>query len=84
MSCLPHGHPQTWLGAEDSRASGSHCWASGGGQPEEAEWLGQLQIAPHRLPSWTHVVLSPRAQGLGLKIPALAFSPSFCLRLSCW
>lgn len=59
MSCLPHGHPRMWLGAEDSRIPDHHCWASRGGQPEEAEWLGP----------------SLRAQGLGLEIPALAFSP---------
>lgn len=59
MFCLPHGHPRMWLGAEDSRIPGHHCWASRGGQPEEAEWLGP----------------SPRAQGLGLEIPAPAFSP---------
>lgn len=59
MSCLPHGHPRMWLGAEDSRIPGHHCWASRGGQPEDAERLGP----------------SPRAQGLGLEIPVLAFSP---------
>lgn len=57
MSCLPHGHPRMWLGAEDSRIPGHHCWASRGGQPEEAEWLGP----------------SPRAQGLGLEILARLF-----------
>lgn len=59
MSCLPHGHPRMWLGAEDSRIPDHHCWASRGGQSEEAEWLGP----------------SLRARGLGLEIPALAFSP---------
>lgn len=75
-ACLPRGHPRTWLGAEDSRNPGHHCWASRGGQPEEAEWLGQLQVEPHRPSFWTNVVPRPKAQGLALESPVLAFSPS--------
>lgn len=75
-ACLPRGHPRTWLGAEDSRNPGHHCWASRGGQPEEAEWLGQLQVEPHRPSFWTNVVPRPKAQGLPLESPVLAFSPS--------
>lgn len=80
--CLPRGHPQMWLGAEDSRTPGHHCWASHGGQPEEAEWLGQLQVVPHRPSFRTNVVSYPKAQGLGLESPGLAFLPpsaSVCL-----
>lgn len=38
---------------------GHHCWASRGGQPEEAAWPGQFQIVPHRPSVWIHVVPSP-------------------------
>lgn len=82
--CLPCGHPRMWLGAEDSRIPSHHCWASHGGQLEEAKWLGQLQVVPHRPSFQTDVVSYSKAQGLGLESPVLAFSPSFCLRLSCW
>lgn len=82
--CLPRGHPRMWLGAEDSRSPGHHCWASHGGQPEEAEWLGQLQVVPHRPSFWTMLCPAPKHRGSGLESPALAFSPSSCLRLSCW
>lgn len=62
--CPPPGHPRMWLGAEDSRDPGHHCWASCGGQPEEAEWLGQFQVMPHTgLPSGPLLRPAPKHRG---------------------
>lgn len=62
--CPPPGHPRMWLGAEDSRDPGHHCWASRGGQPEEAEWLGRFQVMPHTgLPSGPLLGPAPKHRG---------------------
>lgn len=62
------GRPWMWLGAEDSRAPGGHCWAAWASRVGDRRWMrGRGHFRPPQEPvSWTKAPLSPKPQGLRL------------------
>lgn len=72
------GRPRTWLGAEDSRAPGGHCWAawaSRAGDRRRTRGWGSFR-PPQEPASWTTAPPGPKSQGPRLCGPQCWFSLS--------